>query len=51
MTEAITLWIVLAICFAVGNAVYWVAWDAEREIRQQIREHQEARTWYREARR
>lgn len=51
MIEAITLWIVLAIGFAAGNAVYWAAWAAEREIRQQLQERQASRTWYKEARR
>lgn len=38
MTEAITLWIVLGIGFAAGNAVYWAAWAAEREIRERDRD-------------
>lgn len=46
-----TLWLVLALGFTAGNLVYWLTWTAEREIRQQIQERQEARTWYREARR
>lgn len=50
MMESISLWIVLGIGFAAGNAVYWAAWAAEREIRERIRERREARTWYREAR-
>lgn len=43
--EMASLWIILGISFTAGNLVYWLAWNAEKAIKNYRKEREAMRPW------